>query len=103
MFIDKLLRCRDCKADFLFTAGEQLFFGEKGLTNEPKRCNNCRVIVRLKRNGEDISNVSPTRCMNCEAPVVVPFKPDGRKPIYCFSCLRSNTLIEPVQTLSIAH
>ena len=38
---DKVLKCIDCGTDFVFTAGEQLFFHDKKFTNEPKRCKNC--------------------------------------------------------------
>ena len=37
-FQDKVLKCIDCGRDFLFTAGEQLFFHDKQFRNEPKRC-----------------------------------------------------------------
>jgi hypothetical protein len=37
-FVDKPLKCRECGADFVFTAGEQAFFAEKGLMNDPQRC-----------------------------------------------------------------
>ena len=39
---DKTLVCKDCGKEFVFTAGEQSFYAEKGLTNEPKRCKECR-------------------------------------------------------------
>ncbi len=39
---DKTLRCSDCNSEFTFTASEQKFYAEKGFTNEPKRCPNCR-------------------------------------------------------------
>ena len=39
MFEDKTLKCEDCGQDFIFTAGEQEFYAEKGFQNEPKRCN----------------------------------------------------------------
>ena len=41
-FEDKTLICKDCGKEFVFTAGEQAFYKEKGLTNEPKRCKECR-------------------------------------------------------------
>ena len=34
--------CEDCGKEFVFTAGEQEFYAEKGFTNEPKRCKECR-------------------------------------------------------------
>jgi DNA-directed RNA polymerase subunit RPC12/RpoP len=40
-FEDKNLTCRECKAGFVFTAGEQTFFSEKQL-HDPVRCKECR-------------------------------------------------------------
>ena len=42
MYEDKTLKCKDCGADFVFTAGEQEFYAQNGFTNEPKRCKACR-------------------------------------------------------------
>ena len=42
-FQDKILKCIDCGADFVFTAGEQLFFYDKQFKNEPKRCKSCKA------------------------------------------------------------
>ena len=39
---DKILTCKDCNANFTFTVGEQQFYAEKGFTNEPARCPECR-------------------------------------------------------------
>ena len=50
---DKLLRCIDCDEEFIFTAGEQLFFADKGLKNEPKRCKPCK----LKKNERIAANM----------------------------------------------
>jgi CxxC-x17-CxxC domain-containing protein len=41
-YADKTLTCRDCGVDFVFTAGEQEFYAQKGFTNEPTRCPSCR-------------------------------------------------------------
>ena len=41
-FEDKTLVCQDCGNEFVFTAGEQEFYKQKGLDNEPKRCKECR-------------------------------------------------------------
>src|SRR5579862_2162340 len=40
---DKVLRCADCNAEFVFTAGEQMFFADKGFKNESKRCKDCKA------------------------------------------------------------
>lgn len=39
---DKTLVCKDCNSNFTFTVGEQQFYAEKGFTNEPARCPECR-------------------------------------------------------------
>jgi CxxC-x17-CxxC domain-containing protein len=41
-YADKTLTCRDCGTQFVFTAGEQEFYAQKGFTNEPTRCPACR-------------------------------------------------------------
>ena len=41
-FQDKVLTCIDCGVEFVFTAGEQLFFHDKRFKNEPKRCKACK-------------------------------------------------------------
>lgn len=48
---DKTLVCiePDCGRDFIFTAGEQMFYVEKGLAHEPKRCKSCRQRRREQR------------------------------------------------------
>ncbi|MEG1192005.1 MAG: zinc-ribbon domain-containing protein, partial [Clostridia bacterium] len=35
MFEDKTLTCRECGAEFVFTASEQQFYADKGFQNEP--------------------------------------------------------------------
>ncbi len=37
-FQDRSITCVDCTEPFIWTAGEQIFFHDKGLKNEPKRC-----------------------------------------------------------------
>lgn len=39
---DITLTCKDCGAEFVFTAGEQQFYAEKGFENKPVRCPACR-------------------------------------------------------------
>lgn len=39
---DKKIVCKDCGKEFIFTVGEQEFYEEKGFTNDPVRCKECR-------------------------------------------------------------
>ena len=48
-FTDKTLECRDCGTQFVFTAGEQEFYAEKGFTNEPTRCPDCRAARKAQQ------------------------------------------------------
>ena len=42
-FTDRVLKCIDCGAEFVFTAGEQLFFHDKQFKNDPKHCKQCKA------------------------------------------------------------
>jgi hypothetical protein len=48
---DKNLVCKDCGVTFAFTEGEQAFYQEKGFTNEPQRCPDCRRAKKQRNNG----------------------------------------------------
>ena len=49
MYQDEKLVCEDCGAEFVFTAGEQEFYAEKGLVNKPKRCADCRRARKTQK------------------------------------------------------
>lgn len=88
MLEDKVLNCRDCNQPFVFSAGEQSFFVQKGLQNEPKRCPNCRLVMRVQRSGSDINGTAEIACASCGAPTRVPFRPKGYRPVYCVGCFQ---------------
>src|SRR5215204_6953854 len=50
-YSDKPLTCRDCSSPFVFTEGEQEFFAQKGFTNEPTRCPECRSARKSQQRG----------------------------------------------------
>lgn len=90
MYEDKTLVCRDCGAEFVFSAGEQAFYAEKGFQNEPTRCRNCRQARKAARNE---GGAAPTErvtyetvCAECGKPTTVPFIPKSDRPIYCSEC-----------------
>lgn len=86
MFEDKTLVCRECGAEFAFTASEQQFYADKGFQNEPGRCPNCRANRRAGggRGGE--RQMFDVICDGCGAPTQVPFQPRGDRPVYCRDC-----------------
>lgn len=92
MFEDKVLTCRDCGREFVFTASEQEFYAEKGFTNEPGRCPECRAARKNQnRNGGNRPprQMYPAVCSACGKETMVPFQPTGEKPVYCRDCYQS--------------
>lgn len=94
-FQDKVLICIDCGAEFVFTAGEQLFFFDKQFKNEPKRCKACkskRVAVLsapppTRGDGRNYARVETrATCSQCGKDTTVPFKPTQGRPILCREC-----------------
>ncbi len=49
MLEDKTLKCKECGQEFVFTAGEQEFYAQKGFQNEPVRCGPCRQARKRQR------------------------------------------------------
>jgi CxxC-x17-CxxC domain-containing protein len=93
-FQDKVLTCIDCATEFVFTAGEQLFFHDKQFKNEPKRCKSCkskRVAVLsappTPGNGHHYTRVETrATCSQCGKETTVPFRPTQGRPIFCREC-----------------
>ena len=62
MYQDETLTCEECGKEFVFTAGEQEFYAEKGLVNKPKRCPECRK-ARRKKNKRKLYDVICSDCI----------------------------------------
>ena len=115
-FADKTLQCRDCGNDFVFTQGEQEFFSQKGFTNEPGRCPECRAARKGARGGMAYDSdrgysggggggyggggggggysrgpreMFSAICSECGQTAQVPFQPRTDKPVYCSNCFES--------------
>lgn len=107
---DLRLTCVTCGEEFLFTAGEQVFFRERGLTHAPTRCKRCRDQRKGqrpegfvpaggdpqgRRAGSPGSGRNPggretfsATCANCGRKTEVPFRPVSGRPVYCRDCFR---------------
>jgi CxxC-x17-CxxC domain-containing protein len=96
-FVDRFLKCSDCGNDFVFTAGEQLFFHDKQFKNDPKRCKLCKA----KRTGLGRSanpggvaalpfsrTETRTECSACGVETTVPFRPTQGRPVLCRACFQ---------------
>ncbi len=96
MYQDKTLNCRESGADIELTASEQEFYAERGFTNEPGRCPQCRAARKQRNSGFGRGSrmpreMHPAVCARCGVETEVPFKPSGDRPVYCRDCFsRSN-------------
>jgi CxxC-x17-CxxC domain-containing protein len=107
-YADKTMTCRDCGSQFTFTAGEQEFYDQKGFTNAPTRCPDCRAARKASggyggggyssdrgsysgggRSGGGAREMFTTTCSSCGKEAQVPFVPRGDKPVYCSDCFQS--------------
>lgn len=101
---DRTLVCRDCGQSFIFTAGEQGFYAERGYT-DPQRCPSCRAARKAERGGGGgygggsrgygseggyggTRTMYATVCSNCGKDTEVPFEPTTGKPVYCRECFQ---------------
>ena len=84
MYSDKELNCKECGGPFVFTAGEQEFYAERGFVNEPQRCKVCRD--QRKSNARAEREMFAAVCAACGAEAKVPFRPREDRPVYCSDC-----------------
>ena len=96
-FVDRYLKCSDCNNEFVFTAGEQLFFYDKQFKNDPKRCKLCkakRAGLGRSANPNGAATLpfsrteTRTECSACGIETTVPFKPTQGRPVLCRSCFQ---------------
>jgi CxxC-x17-CxxC domain-containing protein len=96
-FVDRLLTCADCGGEFIFTAGEQLFFLDKQFKNDPKRCKPCKsrrsAQIANPNGGPAAAGISRTEtrteCSECGITTTVPFKPTQGRPVLCRQCFKN--------------
>ncbi len=113
LFDDRLLVCSDCHAEFIFTAGEQLFFHDKQFKNDPKRCKPCKsrrsgLSAVANGAGPAAAGISRTEtrteCSDCGIQTTVPFKPTQGRPVLCRQCfqLKGKASPQPASALPLA-
>ena len=93
MYEDKTLTCEDCGQEFVFSAGEQEFYAQKGLVNTQKRCPDCRKARRQRSR----RRMHDAVCSQCGAQTKVPFKPIEGKEILCKECFKKRKEQEEAQ------
>lgn len=91
-FQDKKLVCKQCSQEFIFTAGEQEFYAQRGFTHEPKRCKSCRPLKRISQSGYNknyLRQLFDAVCAKCGKETQIPFKPMEGRLVYCRICYQS--------------
>ena len=102
-FVDRLLTCADCGGEFIFTAGEHLFFFDKQFKNDPKRCKPCKSrragAAARAGAGPAAAGISRTEtrttCSECGVETTVPFKPTQGRPVLCRACFQGKRVAAP--------
>jgi CxxC-x17-CxxC domain-containing protein len=84
-YVDRVLPCIDCGVEFVFSAGEQAFFGDKGFLNNPRRCVACRTKRKFPPK-RVVRQETVTTCAQCGKGTTIPFKPVRGKPVFCRMC-----------------
>jgi len=102
-YVDRILVCRECGSTFTFTTGEQAFYANRGLLNQPSRCPGCRSARRAPAaappqdgyvhygafasfGGRTPRQMHPAVCGGCGQMTEVPFLPKGDRPVFCAQC-----------------
>lgn len=85
---DKTLTCKDCGKEFIWTAGEQEFYAQKGFTNPPARCKEDRI--KFKQQRRDNQQKYDITCANCGKADQVPFQPRDPSSVLCADCFAKN-------------
>lgn len=87
---DKALVCSDCHQEFVWSAGEQLFYADKNFRNEPKRCKACKAKRGVRGAGGPRERAeTQTSCSQCGKETTVPFKPTQGRPVFCKECFQA--------------
>ena len=73
MYEDKTLVCKECGKEFVFTAGEQEFYAERGFDARKNAARGPREFFTAT-------------CAACGGEARVPFEPKSDRPVYCSDC-----------------
>jgi CxxC-x17-CxxC domain-containing protein len=98
-YTDRILTCIDCGAEFVFTAGEQVFFHDKQFVNDPKRCKQCKA--KRSSSGSRVRAETRTKCSECGEETTVPFKPTQGRPVLCRGCFQKKQNAPAAATPSV--
>ncbi len=109
-FNDRILTCVDCHGQFVFTAGEQIFFLDKQFKNDPKRCKPCKAKRATLGSRHGVSGSAAiartetrTECSECHIETTVPFKPTQGRPVLCRQCFQGKRATMAINPVAVAQ
>lgn len=86
---DETIVCKDCGEEFVFTAGEQRFYAEKGFMNKPKACKACRDKKKNGGRAPAERQYYEAVCSDCGGVAKLTFQPSEDRPVYCSACFEA--------------
>ena len=103
---DRSIKCVDCGENFIWTSGEQAFFHDKGLKNEPKRCKPCKqaknerlaAITAAQTSGVRQRIEVSVQCAQCGQQTTVPVLSLSRPPSLLSLVFPCRANVTPKQT-----
>lgn len=57
----KVLICKECNEEFVFTTDAQQYFAQRGLTGDPKRCKSCHTSFKKQQREQPQRSVANQR------------------------------------------
>ncbi len=65
----KILLCTECGEEFVFTSQAQIYFLERGYTEDPKRCKSCHTgYKKNQRNNNKVISDVDGDAINAKSP-----------------------------------
>ena len=99
-YTDKVLQCRECGVEFVWSAGEQEFYASRAADERARPlpglplCPPCPAVRGRAPGSSSMGDMGsrprremhPAVCAECGADTMVPFLPRNDKPVYCSTC-----------------
>lgn len=86
MYTDQTLICKDCGKNFVFTARDQEFFAQKGFTNAPTRCRDCRLKKKVTSDAAANRVIYKITCKKCGKVGEMAVEPRKPHDVFCADC-----------------
>lgn len=85
---DQTIKCKDCGKPFVFTARDQEFFAQKGFTNPPSRCKDCRVRKKAVEAAQQNKTLYTIKCKSCGKEGEMAMEPRKPDDVLCSECFQ---------------